>query len=545
MKYPLFKVFMSEKVNEYVLPVLNSGMITQGQQVEMFESELKKFFDYPYILTLNSATSGLTLAVRLLNLSPGDEIITTALTCTATNWPILANGVKLKWADVDERTCNISIESIREKITENTKAIMVVHWGGYPVDLDDLGCVIKEAEIKYGNKITIIQDCAHAFGAKYNGRHLGTHEIENSISTGESPVESISVYSLQAIKHLNTGDGGLIFLPNKESYERAKLLRWFGIDRNKRTPPGGDIRMESDISEWGYKFHMNDIAASIGRANIVHVLDNIRKLQENNKYYREQLCNLHGVELLHEDEKCESACWLFTIKVSDKKSFIEFMTHKEIMVSQVHNRNDNHSCVSQFKCDLPNLDRLEQSIVCIPSGWWLTDEDKTFILNSVKEWSSIREECEKNSSCDEFRKLVSSDYYKGYLELMQQFNGFDYTTQIKNYKDFENKWRNILDQGAVIFVKEVDGKIVGTCKALLEEKFGLRVLHIEDLCVHKDFRNKGIGKKLTSHIHNHYIHNCKHSDFYKIILNCSDELQSFYEKCGFIKNGSQMIIRNK
>jgi dTDP-4-amino-4,6-dideoxygalactose transaminase/predicted GNAT family acetyltransferase len=535
MKYPLFKVFMSDKVDEYVVPVLKSGMITQGKQVELFEEELRKFFDYPYILTLNSATSGLTLAIRLLNLTPDDEIITTALTCTATNWPILANGVNIKWADVDERNCNISIESIREKISEKTKAIMIVHWGGYPVDLEALQEIVKEAENKYGNKITVIQDCAHAFGAKYKNRHLGTHrETEND--RGEcKETQSISVYSLQAIKHLNTGDGGLIFLPNKEMYERAKLLRWFGIDREKRTPPGGDIRMESDIAEWGYKFHMNDIAASIGRANIVHVLDNIKKLQENNKYYKKYLSNLENVELLHEDDYSESACWLFTIKVSDKKSFIDFMTRKEIMVSQVHNRNDNHSCVSSFKCDLPNLDSLEKRIVCIPSGWWLTDEDKKFILDSVKEWNDAY--TLTLSTCDsQFRELLPSDFYNGYLELMKQFNGFDYPDRIKTLEQFEQRLDCITKQGAKIYVKEIDGNIVCTCKVLLEEKFGDSILHIEDVCVHENYRNKGMGKKMIEHVVSQYAH----ADVYKIILNCSDNLESFYKKCGFVNKGVQM-----
>lgn len=512
MKYPLFKVFMSDNVSDYVLPVLNSGMITQGPQVELFESELKEYFNYPYILTLNSATSGLTLAVRLLNLTSEDEVISTALTCTATNWPLLGCGAQIKWADVDENSCNISIESIKKQITSKTRAIMIVHWGGYPVDLDALQKVIDES----GYDIPIIQDCAHAFGAKYNGLYLGT-----------SAPKSIAVYSLQAIKHLTTGDGGLIFLPNKEMYDRAKLLRWFGIDREKKdAPKNKDFRMEADISEWGYKFHMNDINASIGRANIKHVSENIKKLQNNTKYYREQLKDVKHISLLEQNDKCESSCWLFTIKVSNKSNFIDFMNQKEIMVSQVHNRNDNHTCISKFKCDLPALDRLEQEMACIPAGWWMNTEDMNFIINSVKEWSVSQD----------FREIQEKDYNRGYLELLSQLNGYDYKKCFLNQEDFKTKLDLMRSQNSKIYVKELDGNIIATCKVLIEEKFGAPIFHIEDVCVDKNYRKNGIGKALI----NYSILQNKYLNPYKIILNCSTDLKFFYEKINFIESGIQM-----
>ena len=133
---PLFKVAMHDKIEDFIVPVLKSGYITQGAKVDELEEKLQKYFDYPYILTLNSATTGLTLAVKLLDLKPEDEVLTPALTCTATNWAILANGVKLKWLDADPETSNIDISDAMNKISPTTKAIMGVHWGGYPVDLD-------------------------------------------------------------------------------------------------------------------------------------------------------------------------------------------------------------------------------------------------------------------------------------------------------------------------------------------------------------------------------------------------------------------------
>lgn len=370
----LFKVFMSKEAGDAVSTVLQSGYVAQGEKVECFEKKLSEYFSHPYILTLNSATSGLTLALRLLNLESGDEVISTPLTCTATNWPILANGLKIKWADVDTTTCNISISSIREKLSEKTKAIMVMHWGGYPVDLDALKLVQDEAEKRFGFRPPIIEDCAHAFGATFKNKLIGT--------TG-----NISVFSLQAIKHLTSGDGGLIFLPTKELYERAKRLRWFGIDREARSG-NGDFRLEADIPEWGYKFHMNDINASIGLSNLPYVSVNLKRLRENGIQYRQRLSKLHPiVRLLDENPDFNSARWIFTIKIVNKPEFIAFMKAKNIMTSQVHNRNDKHMCVNESITSLPHLDQLETEIVCIPAGWWLTEDEKEYILASIEEYA--------------------------------------------------------------------------------------------------------------------------------------------------------------
>ena len=196
-RIPLFKVFMAPNVEDTLVPVLHSGYIGQGKQVEEFESKLKEWFDYPWILTLNSATSGLTLALRLLNLNRGDEVLCSPLTCFATTTAILANGLSIRWVDIDKTTCNICPRDVARKRTSKTKAIVVVHWGGNPVDLDAIRNTCPD--------LPIVEDAAHAFGAIYEGDYVGTHD-------------NITVFSLQAIKHLTTGDGGLIFLPNEELY---------------------------------------------------------------------------------------------------------------------------------------------------------------------------------------------------------------------------------------------------------------------------------------------------------------------------------------
>jgi dTDP-4-amino-4,6-dideoxygalactose transaminase len=379
----LFKVFMSEDVIKPLNDVILSGFITQGPNVEKFEENLAQYFENKNVLTLNSATSGLTLALRLLLNSdeednwPGfdiekDYVLSPALTCFATNAAILANNCKIKWIDTDNNTANVSIEDIRNKLNENTKILYFVHWGGYPVDLDLIKELQEEHLQKYGYKFRVVEDCAHAFGAVYKDKKLGNHG-------------NICVFSLQAIKHLTTGDGGLIILPNEKLYERAKLIRWFGIDRDKRNYNRKDFRLENDIMEWGYKFHMNDINATIGLYNLPYMEGLLEKNRNNNNFLHENLQNISDITLFENKDDRKSSCWLFSMRVKRKNDFIEKMKPYGITTSQVHNRNDLNSCVSEFISELPNIIELEKELICIPVGWWLTEDDLNYMVEKIKE----------------------------------------------------------------------------------------------------------------------------------------------------------------
>jgi dTDP-4-amino-4,6-dideoxygalactose transaminase len=361
---------MSPKVSKSLNKVLYSGYIGQGQMVEKFESKLKAWFNTDYVLTLNSGTSGLHLALHMLKtslkLKEDDEVLTTPLTCTATNWPILANGLRIKWVDIDPYNLNMDLVDLERKITPKTKIIMIVHWGGYPIDLYKLKQIQGKTEGLHGFKPAIVEDCAHAFGSEYKNKPVGTFG-------------NISVFSLQAIKHITAIDGGIMILSGSDMYRRAKLLRWYGLSRETGK---SDFRCELDVSEWGFKFHMNDVNAVIGMKNLEHVDDIIIAHQSNADYYNNELIDVDGVTLLSSDYK--SSYWLYTIHVEDRNNFIKHMKSHKIMTSMVHRRNDVHSCVRQFRSHLPNLDYVEGSYCCIPVGWWVTDEDRERIVSVIK-----------------------------------------------------------------------------------------------------------------------------------------------------------------
>jgi dTDP-4-amino-4,6-dideoxygalactose transaminase len=364
---PLFKVHIPKSIDEELLRVLHSGYIGQGPKVDEFEELLGEYFGNKNVLTLNAGTSGLHLALRLANVGAGDEVISTAMTCTATNMPILERGAKIVWADIDPISGLISPESIKEKITDKTKAIMVVHFGGIPCDMNEINRIAKEKNIK------VIEDGAHAFGAEYEGEKIGNHS-------------DFIMFSLQAIKHITTIDGGLLLCKSKEDFDRGKLLRWYGIDRDQKR---ADFRCEEDILEYGYKFHMNDIAATLGIEQLKYVDDIVGKHQDNQRFYDESLKGLDGIKLIEKKDNFKSASWLYTLHVKDRQKFMIYMDEKGIMTSRVHERNDGHTCFKDSFVELPGLEAFNSTQVSIPVGWWVTPEDREYISNAIKDFSKL------------------------------------------------------------------------------------------------------------------------------------------------------------
>ena len=213
----LFYPYISKKSANNIKKKLEGRWIGQGPMVDKFEKKFKKMFaGKNSVIATGSGTDSLHMAYIMAGLKKGDEVIAPVFTCTATNIPLLYIGAKIKFADCDINTMNISVESIKKIISKKTKAIVVVHYGGLPCDMDEIQKIAK----KY--KIPIIEDAAHALGAKYNGKPIGS-------------ISDYTIFSFQAIKHLTTGDGGMLTIKNNKLEAKAKRIRWFGIDREKKT----------------------------------------------------------------------------------------------------------------------------------------------------------------------------------------------------------------------------------------------------------------------------------------------------------------------
>ena len=196
-KISLFKVHMPEEVKDSIIKTLYSGFITEGDKAKEFESKFQSWVGNPNTALVNTGTSALTIAIRLAGIKSGDEVISTPQTCLATNAPLFNAGAKIVWADIDPYTGNISPESIKDRITDKTKAIVFVHWSGIPADIDAINKIARE------NNLKVIEDAAHALGAKYNNIMIGNHS-------------DYVFFSFQAIKQITTVNGGALACKTEE-----------------------------------------------------------------------------------------------------------------------------------------------------------------------------------------------------------------------------------------------------------------------------------------------------------------------------------------
>jgi dTDP-4-amino-4,6-dideoxygalactose transaminase len=337
--------------------VLYSGYVAQGDSVDEFEQSFEHYIGKGKALTVNSGTAALHIALDLIGVSEGDEVISTALTAEPTNIAIKMAGGKIRYADIDYNTGNISAQSIRDSINENTKSIMIVDYAGIPVNVRAI------QQISDDFSIPVIHDAAHSIGSKYDGKVAGNHF-------------PYTAFSFQAIKHITTVDGGMLHLKSESEYEKGKLIRWFGLDKSK-------TRFENNITTLGYKYHMNNVNATLGIIQLETIQDTISKHIENGKYFDKMLADVPGIETLEYYTNTEPSYWLYTLKVENREGFIAKLKENGIMASELHKRNDHHSLLNDFPTELPNLNKFYERLVHIPCGWWVKKEDRERIVNII------------------------------------------------------------------------------------------------------------------------------------------------------------------
>ena len=343
----LFHPYVSKNSLKNVKKVLSGRWIGQGPLVDKFEVKFKSMFAKKnHCLATGSGTDALHLSYILAGLKKGDEVIAPLFTCTATNIPFLYMGIKIKFADIEPSTMNISVESVKRLISKKTKAVICMHYGGLPCDLDEL----KKLCNKF--KIPLIEDAAHALGATYNGKPIGS-------------ISDFTMFSFQAIKHITTADGGMLCIKDKKLIKKAKRIRWFGIDREKKQK----ATWENDIFEVGYKYQMTDLGASIGLEGLNEFRKVLSHRQKIFNIYLDKLSKNKNILCVHKaDKKRTHAAWLFTIITNKKDLLQKKLREKRIETNQVHFRNDKYSIFKNFVKGkkFPNMDFAEDKYLAIP-----------------------------------------------------------------------------------------------------------------------------------------------------------------------------------
>lgn len=368
MGIDMFRVHFPGTIDAPLLATLHSGQITQGKKVDEFEAALRDRLDMD-VVTVNSGTAALELALRLLDLKPGDEVITTPMTCSATALAIVHAGGTIVWADVNPYTGLIDPVDVGRKVSDRTRAVVPVEWGGTPCDYHAIALATPPGT-------AIIVDAAHAFGRDMGGQR-------------DTMVDAFC-FSFQAIKHITTVDGGAIAFPfpTEGLVDRAKRLRWFGIDRTEKR---SDARIEADILEAGFKWHMNDVAATIGIEQLRYIDQIIELHRKNADHFARNLAGYFGMAIANPEE---SACWLYTLTLDDADTRDRFAAHmkdRDIAVSRVHGRLDKHTCFAGAHGGeyLPGTDDFNDTAICIPVHWALKAVELDTIVKACNEFAAI------------------------------------------------------------------------------------------------------------------------------------------------------------
>lgn len=356
---PMVKVAMPprERLMPALEQVLYSGFVAEGEHVYEFERRFAQTFGLPVALAMSSGTGALHVALLMSGVQPGDEVISTAMTAEPTNVVILQCGARPVFADVEPDSGNLDPASVRALITPRTKAILVVHYAGFPARLAELRAIADE------HGIALIEDAAHALGARYGDAGIGT-------------IGDFGIFSLQAIKHMTTVDGGVLTLRDGTRADEARRLRWFGLSK-------GVPRTEVDIKVPGYKYNMHNVAAVIGLAQLEQIGGLIDRHIANGRFFDEHLSRIPGLQVTQFESAAAPSYWLYSV-LSDNSEAVEACLHGiGVAASKLHRPNHLHSAFEAMRRPMPGLDSYYRRLTHLPCGWWVTDADRERIVTAL------------------------------------------------------------------------------------------------------------------------------------------------------------------
>ncbi|MCB1703554.1 MAG: DegT/DnrJ/EryC1/StrS family aminotransferase [Halioglobus sp.] len=354
---------MADGVEAAVIEVLRSGWPGPGPLADRFEGAFADYCGGVHPVAVNSCTAALHLAVRLLDLEPGAEVITTPVTFVGANEVILYEGLTPVFADIEPDTGNICVQAIERCVTARTGALMVMHYSGYPCDLDAVYALAARYDLP------VIEDCAHAAGASYKSRRIGSHA-------------GLQAFSFQATKNLSAIDGGLLFTRSAEEAERARCLRWMGIDSSTYTrtrhPASSNVY---SVRELGYRYAMSDLNAAIALAQLPHLDEGNAIRASIAARYSDAFSSTPAVRTLARANDRASSHHLYAILCERRDELAAALRARGIVTGTHYPGNHRYPIFNS--ADVPEADRFSAQVLTLPMHPGLGESEVNRVIDAV------------------------------------------------------------------------------------------------------------------------------------------------------------------
>ncbi|RKF15314.1 DegT/DnrJ/EryC1/StrS aminotransferase family protein [Roseovarius spongiae] len=344
---PVFRPSIDDDEINAVTDAMRSGWIGLGPRTAEFEERFAAFCGVPHAVGLNSGTAALDLAMRLLEIGEGDEVVVPTMTFVSTAHVVALNRATPVFADSDPVTLNIDPNDVARKITPRTRAVIVTHYSGRPVDLNLVAAAAPG--------LPIIEDCAHAAGATFQGAPVGGIGV-------------IGCFSFHAVKNLSSGEGGMLTTRNAAWAKRAHSLRWLGIDRStwKRAQSAAGYRWRYSVTELGLKCHMNDIAAAMGLVQLRRLAELNARRRSLVSRYRAGLSGIAELSLPPQDDETFRSSWhLFCIQCERRDALGAYLAEHGVGTGVHYIPIHTHECYGR-QPPLPVAEDLGERILTLP-----------------------------------------------------------------------------------------------------------------------------------------------------------------------------------
>lgn len=354
-----------------VAAALQEDYIATGPGIAKFEEEFAQYAGTKYAAAVSSGTAALHACCFAAGIKEGDEVITTPLTFAASANCVLYCGGKPVFADIDEKTYNIDPAEIEKKITPDTKAVIPVHFTGQPCDMD----AVHRIADKYG--LTVIEDAAHAGGADYFGKKIGS-------------LSDMTIFSFHPVKHMTTCEGGMITTDNEELYKKLKGFRAYCLTKDtEQLIDKEDGPWHYEIQGLGYNYRISDVMCALGRSQLKKLDRFVEKRREIAARYNEELKAVKGIILPYQKEGCNSSWHLYTIQIENNRRLEMYTKMKEAGIGvDVHYlpvyRHPYYRENGYQNVCCPNAEKVYSRILSIPIFYKLSYEQQTYVIDTIK-----------------------------------------------------------------------------------------------------------------------------------------------------------------